>query len=189
MIAFLDDHPLVQLEDGQTIVFEQRWLEIALQRAARAAGYSNWWLAGDVVESVSQYLQADFEETILPTARLEATVRAVLQSIGYADIAMHFESMPPPVRISLLRMAHLAGEGFELLFFELLKRELAGALAAGAVQVELHGLGAAVKFLRRAKNWRRDCSILRSEVVEFIRRESTRCLGDCRAGDFHLEIQ
>lgn len=189
MIAFLDDHPLVQLQDGQTIVFERRWLELALQRAARAAGYEQWWQAGDVVESVSQYLQVDFDETVVATTRLEMTVRTVLQSIGYADIAERFESSPPPVRISLPGLAHRAGEGFEILFFKLLREALREAVESGAVQIEFYGLGAAVKYLRRAKHWRRDCSILRSEVAEFIHRESTRCCESLPSPDFHLQIQ
>lgn len=189
MIAFLDDHPLVQLHDGQMMVFERRWLELALQRAARAAGYESWWLATDVVESVSQYLQADFAETVVPSERLELTVQAVLQSIGYADIAAHFRSCPPPARISLLAVAQRSGERFEILFFQLLREALQEALTSGAVQIELHGLVPAVKHLRRAKHWRRDCSVLRAEVVDFIHRESHRCANQMAACEFHLQIQ
>jgi hypothetical protein len=189
MIAFLDDHPLVKLQDGQMMVFERRWLELALQRAARAAGYESWWLANDVVESVSQYLQADFSETVVATERLELTVQAVLQSIGYADIAAKFQSFPPPARISLLALAHQAGHKFDMLFFQLLRGALQEVLGGGAVQIELSGLSPAVKHLRQAKYWRRDCSILRAEVVQFIQRESKLTAEQCPGREFHLQIQ
>lgn len=174
MIAFLDDHPLVRFPDGRTFAFERRWLEGCLEAAAVRAGYEQWWLSGHVTESVSAFLKNDFEETVLNVDGLERAVKTVLESIGYGDVAEHYKTLPPPVRLSLLDTARKAGEGFELLFFEILRQQLEEALESGSRCIECDGLHDCVKFLRRAKVWRRDCTGLRLEIVEFIETHVTR---------------
>lgn len=176
MIAFLDDHPLVRLPDGTVIPFERRWLEGCLESAALLAGYDRWWLSGHVTESVSAFLKQDFEEPILGVDGLERAVKTVLESIGYGDVAECYETLPPPVRISLPEVAKMAGDGFELLFFELLRKRIGEALDTGAAFVECDGLQSCVKMLCRAKHWRGDCRGLSSEIVEFAREQTRKVL-------------
>ncbi len=185
MIAFLDDHPLVRFPDGRTVAFERRWLEGCLSLAATRAGYERWWLASHVTESVSVYLRMDFEDPVVPVAGLEKAVKSVLQSIGYADVANHYATLPPPARLSLLQVAHEAGNGFELLFFNLLGERIEEVIDSGASHIECEGLEECAKHLRRAKNWRRDCSGLTEEIVSFVRTRIHRCKGDAE----QLQIQ
>ena len=187
MIAFLDDHPLVRFPDGKTVAFERRWLEGCLESAALRAGYDQWWLSGHVSESVSTFLKNDFEETILNVDGLEKAVKTVLLSIGYGDVAEKFETLPPPVRISLLDTARRAGEGFELLFFDLLGRQIEDALESGCCCLECCDLQPCVKILRRAKNWRRDCDGLRGEIVEFLRNRISK-YPPVQEHYFHLQV-
>jgi len=171
MIALRDNLPLVRFHDGRVMNFERDWLSAALVRAAQTAGYSKWWLADHVTESVTSYLQQDFDENVVTICRLEKAVQSVLQVIGYADVARFFRTMPPPVRISLVEIARAAGHGYELVFFELLRTRLREAIASPALQVELSDLHRSVKMLRSAKNWSRDCSGLLGEIVSFVRCE------------------
>lgn len=172
MIALRDSFPLVRFSDGNVMNFEREWLTTALVRAAETAGYKKWWLADHVAESVASYLQRDFNENVVTIGRLEKAVRSVLRVIGYSDIAKFFRTMPPPVRISLAEIAHQAGHGYELVFFEMLRERLRGVIASPTtVQVELCDLHCCVKLLRCAKNWRRDCSGLLEEIVSFVRGE------------------
>ncbi len=178
MIALPDDLPLVRFSDGTVMHFERRWLSTALVRAAETAGYKKWWLADHVVESVATYLQQDFDENVVTICRLEKAVQSVLQVIGYSDVADHFRTMPPPVRISLAEVAREAGHGYELLFFGILREKLRGAMTSQTRQIELCELQRCVKMLRSAKHWRRDCSGLMGEIVSFAREElgtSGRC--------------
>ena len=78
--------------------FERGWLAGTLARAAERAGYKKWWLAPHVTESVTNYLEQDFEESVVTVNRLEKAVQSVLQVIGYADVAGHFCAVPPPAR-------------------------------------------------------------------------------------------
>lgn len=183
MIALRDGLPLIRFHDGSVVAFERSWLSSALVRAAEAAGYKKWWLADHVTESVTSYLEQDFDEQVVTIPRIEKAVQSVLQVIGYSDVARFFRTMPPPVRISLEELARDAGDGYELLFFELLRSRLRDLVGSETEQVELCDLHRCVKRLRSAKNWRRDCSGLQGEIVSFIRGELQH-----RAKDLHLQL-
>ena len=165
--------------------FERGWLSSALVRAAQTAGYKKWWLADHVTESVTNYLKQDFDENVVTICRLEKAVQSVLQVIGYADVARFFQTMPPPVRISLAEVASEAGHGYELVFFELLRARLRKATAPPTLQIELSELHRCVKMLRSAKNWSTECSGLQGEIVIFVRGELA--LNNC-AKDLTLQL-
>ena len=185
MIALRDNLPLVRFNDGRVMNFERDWLSSALVRAAQTAGYNKWWLADHVTESVTSYLQQDFDENVVTICRLEKAVQSVLQVIGYADIARFFRTMPPPVRISLAEIARDAGHGYELVFFEILRSRLREAIAPPTLQVEISELHRSVKMLRSAKNWSRECSGLMGEIVTFVRGELNL---NSRSEDLNLQL-
>lgn len=169
MIAPRDDLPLVQFNDGEVTVFEHGWLVRSLKDAASKAGYPQWWLAEHVAESVTSYLRHRVEENVVALSRLSRAVQAVLQVIGYAEVAKHFDPGPPPIRISLLDLAREAGTGYELAFFELLGRTAQRMAAMRASHFEFFDTERCVKHLRAKKIWNRDCQALRAEIVEFLR--------------------
>lgn len=171
MIAFKNSLPVVRFDDGIVMNFESRWLLESLARAAERAGYQKWWLAEHVTQTVATYLRNDFDSNVVNLPQLRSAVQSVLQVIGYSDVANHFEPMPPPVRLSLARLAHEAGAGYELFFFRLLRDRLREIVDSRSIRVELFDLHPCVKLLRCAKNWRRDCAGLRSEIVRFVRGE------------------
>ena len=169
MIAPRDEMPLVQFEGGEVSAFDSRWLTRRLVHAAEKAGYPQWWLAEHVAASVSNYLRYRFVGNVLTAPRLADAVSAVLQVIGYAEVASHFEPGPPPSRISLLELAKKAGAGYELAFFELLSRSMHQLLATRAAYFELFDLELCVKELRARRIWARDCQALRVEIITFLR--------------------
>jgi len=171
MIALPDNTPLVQFESGQVVAFERLWLVRSLEKAARKAGYPQWWLAEHVAESVSTYLQFRVEENVVAIPRLAQAVQSALQVIGYAEVANYFVPGPPPYRVSLWELARMAGSGYELAFFEALGRTIQEILAGHIRQFELYALERCVKQLRGKKVWSRDCDVLRSEIVNFVREQ------------------
>jgi hypothetical protein len=174
MIALRDNFPLVRFQDGSVMNYDRTWLTAAVIRAAETAGYKKWWLTNHVTESISSFLQQDFDENIVTISRLEKAVQSVLQVIGYSDVARCFQTLPPPVRISLADLARRAGNGYELVFFELLRASLHEIPDSNVQQVEFHDLHPCVKLLRGAKAWRADCEQLTGEIVLFIRTELDR---------------
>ena len=171
MIALKDDFPLVQFDGGQLVAFQTDWLVRSLRRAAHKAGYSQWWLAEHVAESVTTYLLVGFEATTVSVSRLSAAVQNVLQVIGYAEVAGHFVPDAPPAKLSLNEVAREAGSGYELAFFEILGRRLQELVTPQTSHLELWGLERCVKRLRSRKVWSRDCDSLREEIVSFVREQ------------------
>lgn len=171
MIGFLNCLPLVRFDDGRVMLYERQWLVGSLAKAAESAGYKKWWLASHVTESVTSYLERDFSENVVTINRLEKAVQSVLQVIGYADVAGHFQAAPPPERISLVEMVKQAGDGYELVFFDLLRTRIREVVKGEAERLEICDAHRGVKLLRSAKNWRRDCSGLLDEIVIFVRSE------------------
>jgi len=171
MIALKDGLPLVEFDGGRIVAFERDWMVASLQKAALKAGYPHWWLAEHVTESIATYLTLRFDENVLALPRLAKAVQSVLQVIGYAEVANHFDPSPPPMKVSLVEMAREAGSGYELAFFEMLGRSIHGLLAANATRFELFGLERCVKQLRAKKVWCRDCDSLRAEIVAFVREQ------------------
>ena len=171
MIAPRDEMPLVQFEGGEISAFDAAWLTRRLVSAAAKAGYPQWWLAEHVAASVSNYLRHRYAGNVLTAPRLADAVASALQVIGYAEVASHFEPGPPPARVSLLELAKKAGNGYELAFFELLKRVMHQLLANRAAYFEFFDLELCVKELRARKVWARDCQDLREEIIAFLREQ------------------
>jgi len=151
------------------VAFQRDWLLRSLVQAAAKAGYQKWWLAEDVTEGVMSYLALQFEANVLTVPSLVQAVQSILQVIGYAEVAPHFEPGLPGVRLSLMELAREAGSGYELLFFQRLGGELQTLLSGGATFFELVGLVPCVKHLRARKCWSRECDVLQDEIVSFVR--------------------
>lgn len=174
MIALADNLPLVRLSDQRAVKYERVWLERAVAEAAEAAGYDRWWLAPHVAESVTSYLEKEYEENVIATQCLRTLVSSVLQVIGYPDVARGFTLPEPPVRVSLADLAESAGAGYELAFFQELDQTLRRVLSSRSSRVELCDLTDCVKRLRRTRSWRKDCELLRNEIVAHIRNQAAR---------------
>ena len=184
MIALRDGMPLVSLPDGRNTTFDKVWITSSIRAAAEHAGYSRWWLAEHIAESVSVYLKRDFMANSVEIPNLQNAVLSVLQSLGFNEVAEHFRLPDPPVRLSLTELAREAGEGYELAFFGLLGDRLQSAAGSHAARLEIHDLSGCLRLLGNRRNRAR---ILREEIVDFIRQHG-QAVGDSRTGE-PLEIQ
>ena len=169
MVAFKEEFPYLRCDSGQLFEFDRDWLHAANTRAADEAGYPSWWLTDHVTESIAFYLRLRTDESVVAFSQLSQTVRYVLKVIGYKEIIPHFTPSPPPISLALIDLAHEAGTGYELAFFDLLEKRLQGLLDTGVENLRLCSLHSCVKQLRGVKVWTRGCDILRSEIVCFIR--------------------
>jgi hypothetical protein len=173
MVAFKAEFPYLRTESGQLFEFNRDWLHAAIRRAADEAGYPSWWLTEHVTESIAFYLHLRNHESVVALSQLSQTVRYVLKAIGYKEIVPHFAPAPPPISISLLDIAHRAGAGYELAFFDLLEKRINGLIETGVDNLQLCSLQSCVKHLRGVKMWTRACDVLREEIVCFVRERLT----------------
>jgi hypothetical protein len=165
---------MLRLEDSSVQAIRPDWLTICLQRAADHAGYSKWWLADHVTASAICFLSTEYDAPIIVPRQIDEIMRAVLQAIGYGEIAAHYQTLNPPFEISLCDLAHDAGPAYELGFFRLLKERMEPAFNEGASRIYVHGLQPCVRFLQSTRTWSRSCSQLRDEIVDYIRAEMGR---------------
>src|SRR5438093_11205939 len=169
MVAFKEEFPYLRTTSGQLFEFNRDWLHAAITRAADEAGYPGWWLTDHVTESIAFYLHLRNDENVVAFSQLSQTVRDVLAAIGYKEIGPHFAPSPPPISISLLEIAHQAGTGYELAFFDLLEKRINTLIETGVDNLQLCSLQSCVKHLRGVKTWTRACDALRAEIVCFVR--------------------
>jgi len=66
-------------------------------------------------------------------------------------------------------LAEEAGPGYELAFFQLLKERIQPAFCERAASLDIYGLHTCVRHLQSVKTWSRGCSLLRNEIVNFLR--------------------
>jgi hypothetical protein len=177
MVAFKEEFPYLRSDSGQLFEFNRDWLHAAITRAADQAGYPSWWLTDHVTESIAFYLRLRTDESVVAFSQLSKTVRYVLKVIGYKEIVPHFKPTPPPISISLIDLAHEAGGGYELAFFDLLEKRLNSLIEIGTDNLHLCSLQAGVKHLRGVKVWTRACDGLREEIVAFVRDKLTSTTG------------
>jgi len=173
MVAFKEEFPYLRCESGQLFEFDRDWLHAAINRAADKAGYPGWWLTDHVTESIAFYLHLRNDESVVAFKQLQETVQYVLKAIGYKEIIPHFSPAPPPISVSLVDIAHQAGSGYELAFFDLLEKRLNALIDTGVDNLRLTSLHACVKHLRCTRVWTRACDALREEIVCFIRERLT----------------
>jgi hypothetical protein len=173
MVAFKEEFPYLRTDSGQLFEFDRDWLHAAITRAADEAGYPSWWLTDHVTESIAFYLHLRNDESVVAFSQLSQTVRYVLKAIGYKEIVPFFTPAPPPICISLLDIAHHAGAGYELAFFDLLEKRINSLIDLGADNLQLCSLQHCVKHLRGVKTWTRACDALREEIVCFVRERLT----------------
>src|SRR5438105_13685522 len=173
MVAFKEEFPYLRTDSGQLFEFNRDWLHAAITRAADEAGYPSWWLTDHVTESIAFYLRLRNDENVVAFSQLSQTVRYVLKVIGYKEIVPHFTPSPPPISISLVDIAHQAGSGYELAFFDLLEKRINTLIETGVDNLQLCSLQPCVKQLRCTKVWTRACDSLREEIVCFIRERLT----------------
>lgn len=168
MIAFIDELPLVEFENGSVFAFRREWLCQHLIKAAAQAGYRDWWLADHVAQSVTNYLMTQYEATVLSANELRTSVSEVLATIGYAEVAAHFSPTRPPRDISLVELVARSG-AHELAFFSMLREILTNEIQDGINDLTLIHLSHAVKQLLGVKLFNEECASLRQEIVSYVR--------------------
>ena len=174
MIALRDSLPLLRQSENEHCSIRKEWICFCLFRAAEKAGYRRWWLAEHIASSLICYFETTYQNNVITKNHLGAIVLSVLQAIGYAEVALHFQMLDLPFELSLIDLAQEAGAGYELSFFRLLKERLQPALSNQASNLDFYGLKQCVRHLQSAKTWSRSCSELRNEIVEFLRAQLLR---------------
>ena len=168
MISLIGNRPALQIGRYQVIDYGTAWLDLALERAARAANHEDFPFVEDIRSGIVRYLETRCPLKLLHLEDLFERMRKMLVRIGCERIAEKLQPLAPPVTVSLVRAAMEAGNGFELAFFETLRVELVELRAAGAEEIHFTGLRESSMVLRGAAKWNKHCEALLAEISAFI---------------------
>jgi hypothetical protein len=165
MIALLQGLPLVALPNGQSVSFQKLWIKNALQGTASEQGYNCW--SFELAESVELYLKREWSGSVITIAELEVIIKKLLLSLQLPDLAASFFLPSPPIKLSLLELAKEAGENYELLFFQLLKKRLEKVTQSSVEQLEIYGLDESLRYFFQHKRLGRQ--EVKNQIINYIR--------------------
>lgn len=168
MISLIGNRPAIQVGRHQVLHYDTSWLGVALRRAAAAAERDDFPFVEEIRKGVETYLETRCPLRLLPLEDLFDRMRHMLQRIGCDGIAEKLEPLAPPVTLSLVGAARAAGNGFELAFFEHLRKELTDLRAAGAEEVRFTGLRESAILLCGAEKWDSRCEAMLADIRSFI---------------------
>ena len=168
MVALASNLPLLKVGDSERTDYDTRWLESHIRDAAQTAGHDGWWFAEDIARSVFVYLEKRFSATVITLEQIADKVRLILRGLAFEDIAKELTIKAPPFRIDLPALAMRAGSGYELVFFQLLVREIEIAAQSGAEYVSVTGVKAATRTLCGTRRWHRGCTPVHRELNAFV---------------------
>ncbi len=171
MIALLQGLPLVILPNGHAFSFQKPWIKKALETTASRHGYGCWWFSRELAESIELYLRREWNDNIITIAQLESIIKDLLLSLRFSDLATAFILPPPPTTLSLVELAKEAGEGYELLFFQLLKQRLEKIATSSSEELKIYGLEASLRYLFHRKRLGREET--KRQIVSYIRNLSS----------------
>lgn len=169
---------MLQVGPYQVHDYDTQWVGLALSRAAAAADRSDFPFLEEIRQATDEYLDSYCSLELLPLHALFARLRRLLEQVGCQAIASHLTPLAPPLTIDLGELAGRVDPGFELLFFETLRRELRELAAAGANELFFVGLAECVRRLRGTDRWGSDCDELEAEIRAFLHQSESRARGD-----------
>jgi hypothetical protein len=168
LISIRDQLPLLRINRREVVHYEEDWVIGLIRQAAEDAGLDDPWIADDIARGILLYLRERFCYSSISIEEFFHKIQHTLRAIGFADVAGNLRQSTPPARLSLSAVAEAAGDGYELLFFQILRKRLHEAKRRGATKVLCSELRPAVTRLCEAKRWNRRCEALQTEILDYL---------------------
>lgn len=170
MIAIKEQLPLLRLGSQDVVPYEESWVHQIFQDAAVRCGIDPWFTE-EIARGMILYLKRRYPGTAIDISELFDKIDRTLRAVGFEHVAGHVEPSAPPANVSLNRLAQNAGDGYELVFFQLLREQLTSLQGRGANRLHCSELRDAVVSLCKAKRWSPKCERLQQEILDFVANE------------------
>jgi hypothetical protein len=173
MICLAGNLPALQVGNQQVAGYDAGWIEEALARAAIACNRQDFPFIDDIRDGILHYLENRCPLRVFALEDLFERMRLMLRKIGCHAIADHLTPLAPPVTVSLIGPAREAGNGYELVFFQLLGEEIDLLKLSGAESIRFCHLDECVKLLnsgKRSRSKRIASEQLGAEIKAFLNR-------------------
>ncbi|MBK1834914.1 hypothetical protein [Roseibacillus ishigakijimensis] len=168
MICLVGNRPILQVGNHQIVGYEVDWIETALRRASLAADRDDFPFIEEVRDGVIYYLEHKCSLRLLPIEDLYGRMRHMLDKIGCSAIARELRVLTPPLTLSLARTARKIPAGFELGFFQELRKLLDEVHQLGAEEVRFTEIQEATLLLAGTRDWDSRCEKMQREVLDFL---------------------
>ena len=153
MICLVGKLPVLQVGRHQVAGYGTEWIDVALHRAARSCDRADFPFIDDIRDGILHYLEHKCPWRVLPLEDLFERMKRMLRRIGCDAIANNLNPLAPPITLSIARAAREAGNGFELVFFQKLQKEIDDLHARGAEEFHFTELRESARILRGAMQW------------------------------------
>ena len=152
--------------------YDDQWLRTALARSQMEHSYGTLDLTDKLVQGVFLYLEEQPPHVPLQVQQVYQRLRGVLRHLGQDLAAETLQPVAPPVGLSLLTLAKKAGAHYELLFFQMLERELILLIENGAEELQLFALeGACAHLSSTAKGRNRLADEIQATLAHVLARK------------------
>lgn len=177
--------PFVRVGLNSLAICREEWIEKILTEAAEESNVPAW-LAEDISTGINQYLQTNYQGSVIDSEELFSKITTTLDKVGLSDVAHHMDRTPPPVRISLTDLARRAEKTYDGAFFQLLEDKCLEVLESGAMFVECHGLVRACQELAGTTSWSPDAEEFKVRINERI--DEFRRMGELSCPVFNVSV-
>lgn len=151
MICITGNMPVLQIGRHQISNYPTDWIEEALHRAAQSSHGQDLPFIADIRDGILHYLQNRCSLKLLTLEELYERMRQMLKKVGCPAIARNLPLVAPPLTISLVEAAQEAGNGFELVFFKILREEFQELHHYGVEKIHFADLAECARILRGRK--------------------------------------
>ncbi len=173
MICIAGNMPIIEVGHYQVSDYDTHWIRKAIQNAAERANQPQFLFVDDVYDGIVYYLENKCPLRLLQLDALYDRIRHTLKRIGFETIANALKVESPAVTISLERAAVEAGNGYELAFYQILKKEMAELKDLGAEEVFFSHIRDSILILRQDKTWSDSCDQLEKDILLWFKKAGT----------------
>lgn len=184
MICITGNRPVIQIGHHHVVGYETDWIDRALNRAARRCNREDFPFISDIRNGVIHYLENRCTLQVLPIEKLYDRMKAMLIRIGCQAIADNLQIICPPVKLSLSHLArncqsgargHGSG-GYELVFHNILRKEIAFLRRQGVEEVHLSGSRKCTRLLNSCDTWNPACEQFHQDLLSHLQQISQQAL-------------
>jgi hypothetical protein len=181
MIQLQEQALIICHEDGRMEPIHLNDLITQLTADSELPGILDPWILEKIVESIIHHFRYELQKEFVPLTEFIALTKQLLESF-FREALEKGQSF---LQLDLFETARNCGNGFELEFYNVVRRSLQQYLESSFAQklkVEMEesknrctfritGLRQCAKFLSGQQRWSKNCSEVSDEIIAFIRAE------------------
>ena len=141
----------------------------ALERMGKSAPGVDVDMVQNASAAVLHYFKHELHQESVSVGDFAQALQKVFCTLGVSMPSAPADAQPVVAEADLARLARDAGEGWELMFFPLVREELRRVLRASPNVARFHGLRESAMRLAGTPRWNRRCQMLSDQIVGFLR--------------------